>query len=463
MSFYKRYEIARLIHDGDVQTFSGTQVSTRRSIYLHLFGDVTLHPALGRLMQDVKLAEGAGRVIEVGEFGGGHYVVTDPIEGFTSLLDYLGVNPSVAAPPPPPPPPSEAVPRLRVPPAPPSEARPAPFVRAWRKPDPPVAPPPAAPSPPNELPQGADSGEEFTRQFHSRQSPQPSVQPGPQAGGEPGEFTQLFGSEKAQPRVAPAPRAKDAADEFTNLFGGSATAAPPQPAAHKPPAETDEFERLFQKPAAPTTDNSTFGGMPEAPQAPPPSPAPPPPPRPSALPPKPPLPALSGSHESGEFTRFFGRSLPGEHMNVEEEQAKNAALSEEPHVIPFRQASEFTRVFGPPPGSPGKAAPPPAPVSEQASRVSGLFDTSPDLRLPTDRAESPVAADNAEPDDYSKMIGASPQPEPPAVAPPPPQPAIAAPPAPQGTSRTKVILLIVCGFAGMVLAALMVYLLIARR
>jgi hypothetical protein len=97
MSFYKRYELAKMVREGEVKTFSGFEIATRRPIYLHLFEDIASHPALSRLMQMVRQAEAAGQVIEVGEFGGTYYVVTDPFERFTSLRDYLEANPPVAA------------------------------------------------------------------------------------------------------------------------------------------------------------------------------------------------------------------------------------------------------------------------------------------------------------------------------------------------------------------------------
>src|SRR5690242_3874173 len=93
MSFYKKYELVRMIRQGEVKTFSGYQVTTRQPIYLHLFDDVTSRPSLTRLMRMVKQAEAAGQVIEVGELGATSYVVTDPIDRFTSLVDYLEANP----------------------------------------------------------------------------------------------------------------------------------------------------------------------------------------------------------------------------------------------------------------------------------------------------------------------------------------------------------------------------------
>jgi hypothetical protein len=54
---------------------------------------VTSRPSLTRLMRMVKQAEAAGQVIEVGELGATSYVVTDPIDRFTSLVDYLEANP----------------------------------------------------------------------------------------------------------------------------------------------------------------------------------------------------------------------------------------------------------------------------------------------------------------------------------------------------------------------------------
>src|SRR5689334_13777792 len=44
-------------------------------------------------MRMVRQAEAAGQIIEAGEFGKTCFVVTDPIERFTSLLEYLEANP----------------------------------------------------------------------------------------------------------------------------------------------------------------------------------------------------------------------------------------------------------------------------------------------------------------------------------------------------------------------------------
>src|SRR5262245_51955358 len=93
MSFYKKYELVRMIHEDEVKTFSGFQSSTRQPIYLHLFDNVASRPSLGRLLRMVKQAEEAGQVLEVGEFGAICYVVTDPIARFTTLLEYLEANP----------------------------------------------------------------------------------------------------------------------------------------------------------------------------------------------------------------------------------------------------------------------------------------------------------------------------------------------------------------------------------
>ena len=61
-------EIAKMIKEGEVRTFSGFEALTRRAIYLHLFENVASSPSLSRLMQMVRQAEAAGQVIEVGEF-----------------------------------------------------------------------------------------------------------------------------------------------------------------------------------------------------------------------------------------------------------------------------------------------------------------------------------------------------------------------------------------------------------
>ena len=44
MSFYKKYELAKMIKEGEVRTFSGFEALTRRAIYLHLFENVASSP-----------------------------------------------------------------------------------------------------------------------------------------------------------------------------------------------------------------------------------------------------------------------------------------------------------------------------------------------------------------------------------------------------------------------------------
>lgn len=233
MSFYKRYELARLIHEDEVKTFTGFQTSSRRPIYLHLFAVINSRPAIGRLMQMVKQAEAAGQVIEAGEFGGTYYVVTDPIDRFTTLRDYLEANPptkSKAGPatprpataPPVSPPlarPSQPPVRRTPPPVPfepaPDPEAPAPSIfETWPAAGPPPAKVPGVPGPPPPGP---------------RHAPLEA-----QSGLEVGEFTQLFGLDKpaANPVAAPPAQWPRAAGPPQS----QPPAPPPPPVPPEPPA-----------------------------------------------------------------------------------------------------------------------------------------------------------------------------------------------------------------------------------
>src|ERR1039458_9792592 len=93
MSFYKKYELQRLIADGEAKTFRAIENSTGRSVYLHLF-----NPSGQRLLAILKSKLGSvpgkpvAPLLEIGEFAGSTYAVTLPIEPFSGLREWVALN-----------------------------------------------------------------------------------------------------------------------------------------------------------------------------------------------------------------------------------------------------------------------------------------------------------------------------------------------------------------------------------
>jgi len=391
MSFYQRYDLERLIADGEAKTFRAKENSTGRVVFLHLFnpeGQPLLAALQARFGQDPQ--NPVPPLLELGEFSGSPYAVTEPIAGFRTLREWLGRGAN-GEPLPPPPPRAPALPRstgktaeferlfdhVGPPPAspqgPPQNDEPAGFVGSY---------PPPAPAKPQPRPQ--PPGGEFTQAFGSLTPKNPLPKPAPPP--EAGDFTRVFGGNKT-----PAPAAPEAGD-FTQVFGGAKKPAPPAPAA-----ESGDFTRVFGGSKSP--------------------PAPAVPPRPSA-PQAPPL-------ETGQFTRFFGSGPSGEEINIEQEQAR-AAKDAPPESRPFQAPSEFTRVFGPEEGSPPRATPPQR--HSGVSGASGIFANpkmTPPPR-PLEPTKTSQAGRETGPGEYTRMIakpkeldaiGAGPSPLAPVAAP----------------------------------------------
>lgn len=357
MSFYKRYELARLIQEGDAKTFSAVEIATGRPILLHMLTPSVAMP-MASVREIVARAERNPQVLEVGEIAGSYYIASATVDGFQSFRKWVDSLP-----------PAAAVEPSR--PAPPAAVRPAP-----------------APTPPAEPPS------EFGQVF------------GPKAksgDGEPGEFTQLFyGKTLGKPAqaVPPLPRSPaDTGGEFTRLFGGDRDDTPRSTersrAAERSRSE-DEFKPVFDAPLSEPED---------APPVPAANPAPPwqeaiqkqaPPNKPGSV----------REDHSSEYTKFFGNSLPSEPVDIPAEQARQAGMVE-PKEKPFRQASDFTRVFGPG-GNPGQAqVVPNYPPGGQS--VSKMFEAS-DVPIMAPKAPGPVqnifANAPSAADDYAKVVGA---------------------------------------------------------
>src|ERR1039458_3367986 len=264
MSFYKKYELQRLIADGEAKTFRAIENSTGRLVYLHLF-----NPSGQRLLAILKSKLGSvpgkpvAPLLEIGEFAGSTYAVTLPIEPFSGLREWVALNLDTSDPKM-----AETSPLLLVP----SQA--APVVTTSVPPlvsETPVPPAPSPiPSPPVAAPPSllTDQAGDFTRMFVAM--PPAKENPAPPAAAPPslladkaGEFTRMFVAvrppkekpmpPRATPPAAPAPPAAasllaDQRGEFTRIFDSG----PPKTPAPSPSAPAaGEFTRLFEDPPAP--------------------------------------------------------------------------------------------------------------------------------------------------------------------------------------------------------------------
>ena len=369
MSFYKKYELERLIADGEVKTFRAKESSTGRIVFLHLF-----NPGSQALLADLKgkLLGPGGKpmppLLEFGEFAGNPYAVTDSSEAFSGLREWVSQQPDAI--------------RTSLPEAP----RPAPA------PAPRLVVAPAA-------------------------SPLPALPPE-----EPGEFTRLFGSVAAQPKPpAPAPSQApvpsphlldDASREFGQMFPSSQ----PTPAAERPlpQEELGDFTRAFGPPQLKAAGIAKPPVREQAPYVP---LAPPAPPEPRRAPESPKAPEPSRAPDdwappadTGAFTKLFGSGLSGEAIDIASEQAK-AARTGGNDSRPFQKAGEFTRMFGPDlVGGDVPVAPPAVAPLSLNTAASGIFGRSLDPPpVPRSGAELPVtpgaAAEPGQQGEYTRVFG----------------------------------------------------------
>lgn len=414
MSFYKRYELDRLIADGDAKTFRAVENATGRPVLLHMFnpsGAAVLAVLKSKLARDP--ARLSPPLLELGDFAGSPYAVTEEVADFKDVRSWLAAMPEGPMPIPPAPTPEPAasgarVSQLRAPSRPGSTtdrfnqlfdekpARPDEQSRVMRPPSPPaVAAPPtprpaaaaAPPSPPPAPPQPNQG--EFTRMFGVPSSPPKSVPP-PAPQHEPGEFTRMF--------QAPGGSAAPAA----NSTPRSTPPAPaPQSGSGQTVSEPGEFTRWFKLPEQ-AGSQAPRSGSPSSPATPPPvaksqgddfermfGPAPV----------QAPEPIESQANERGQFTGLFGMGQVGESINIEEEQAR-AARSGAPEARPFQAPSEFTRMFGPGEGR-GTSAPPPPKTVRSAS---GLFGDPAELRQAVKGPGEPRTQTQIGPGEYTRII-----------------------------------------------------------
>jgi len=480
MSFYKKYELDRLIADGEAKTFRAVENSTGRAVFLHLFNP-SGQPMLAVLKS--KLGGDTGRpvppLIEVGEFAGNPYAVTEAIEPFHNLREWISANvtasnpllkedssPSLALP-------EETALPQSAPPPPSNQLLtdgPGEFARSH-------VPPPAA------APPVSDASDEFGRMFEIPKKERTPVSPAPAGlvAEVPGEFTSLFQppQQRSTPSPPPAPRppagglVAEAPGEFTSLLlppQQRSTPSPPPPAASLVTEEPGEFTSLFHPPQQRSTAAPPPAPVAEkpgeftnplqlSPQRTPSAPAPPGNPRPALWPP----PAPEASAETGQFTRLFGSRLPGEAIDIEKEHA-NASLATPPENRPFQAAGEFTRMFGPEgakgPSTPAGPEPPPFDhTSTRLSSASGMFGDSEYLaKIAAEALSGGQPADSA-PGEYTRFFDAPKQ-----QAQGPSQPTAPAAPLPEAVPAKKShrdLVMIVA--AVVVLVALVVVVIVLRK
>jgi hypothetical protein len=396
-----------------------------------------------------KLVAASGKpvppLLEIGEFAGSQYAVTESSEPFSSLREWVDRQPEAllaASPAPPGPPPPKPAPRPPGPPAasqPPGllDEEPGEFTRQFPSSGPLEKPaqharPPVAADPPGLL---DDAAGEFARQFPSSAPLEKPVQRArlPVAANPPGllddaagEFTRQFPSsaplekpaQRAGPPVAANPPGllDDAAGEFHQML------PPSRPSGTTPatPAEEEigDFTRAFGA-APPKTPERA---RPPARLPKPPGPPPAPPPRDVPAPPRhevppPPSPsvdwassALAGrADDTGEFTKLFGSGLSGRAIDIAGEQAKAARTSVNENR-PFQKAGEFTRIFGPEMGGEAAAGPPPAAPFSLNTSASGVFGSPADVAKPVKAAaDAPTQPmSEGEPGEYTKSFGEKP-------------------------------------------------------
>ena len=93
MSFYKKYELDRLMADGEAKSFRAVENSTGRMVFLHLFNP-SGQPLLAALKSKLGGVKGkpVAPLIELGEFAGAPYAVTEALEPFGNLRDWIAAH-----------------------------------------------------------------------------------------------------------------------------------------------------------------------------------------------------------------------------------------------------------------------------------------------------------------------------------------------------------------------------------
>jgi hypothetical protein len=408
VSFYRKYELERLVQKAEPKTFRAREVSTGQAVYLHMLGG--LDAASRRPLLDKALALLAAHnpaILDVDDSQFAPYVVTGIIEDFAGLPAWLERIPGGAP---------AASPRASAPLSPDAVATRTMEMPAFSSKGAPPAPAassgaepgeftkmfggaglkPAAPPPPARTSVSVSPGAQPSAASPQPSRMQPAAPPMPSAASGGSEFSRVFGSANA-PAAAPV---NSGPGEFTRMFGapppapsdnpaGFSPTPPPQPLPEAPlpwePRAVAPSYPLVETPAAasyplvetPDTQKKV-ATRPPLPVAPTPPPvAQQPAPRPSAYegsasmwnsPP----PADSGP---GEFTRFFGSPMAASSLPIEEIERGRMPEAHAPADKPFDGPGEFTRFFGS--SKPGDNPPPaqtPAQFATFSGRATGLFN-----------------------------------------------------------------------------------------
>jgi hypothetical protein len=399
-----KYELLRPIPSSRFQSFHSRNVSTGKSLMLHFLDpeDATSHDLLGlmaRLPSDAKAI-----FIDHGDHEGVPYFVTDVLENFVSLREWIngrlgGGAPAVASEAMAPADDNAKTERLLRPLAPEPPRPPDPVKAA-----PPPPPPPAIPPPP------------------------PPAMPPPEQKAQPGEFTMMFGSKGPAPGPSPA-----AADPIL----------PPQPPKVESKPAVGEFTQFFGRMGEARIEDSPI--PPAAPAAPPP---PPPPRHDSAFGGAPP----AAKQGPGEFTMLFGKSQEPPPASYSPPAYAPPAYTPPPPPVTAPSPSDTMEMLraaarAPAPPSPPSPpatrgpAPPPIPPASAADSWSNATDAFRAPELPRKPAAAPLPQ-AAGPSDFTVIIrgGTRSLPPEPGIAaggvagppgvPPPAMPAPAVPPLP---------------------------------
>jgi hypothetical protein len=238
-----------------------------------------------------------------------------------------------------------------------------------------------------------------------------------------GEFSRIFGKtpgEEPLPEKT-APRKAASEESISDWLSRPIETEKPKPASSGPLDDTLEGFGLENR-----------------------APDPPPKQPPAAEPP------WQSKNDSGEFTRFFGAGLRGDDIDIEQEQALQAATPE-PDTRPFQSAGEFTRMFGADPAKARTPTPPPPPRAQaNASSLDIFAQQSQEVS-----SESSVRP----PGEYTKLFG----PQSPGAATPQPEPAPKPAPPPPVAKQSRWRPYVVMGVVAVVLIGLLVALLVLKN
>jgi len=162
--------------------------------------------------------------------------------------------------------------------------------------------------------------------------------------------------------------------------------------------------------------------------------------------------------EPGVFTQFFESPIASEHMDVEAVEARPSAATPPPQPAPFRDAGDFTRLFGsadPPAG--GVPGPPPSPVTAGES-YTAIFAAKLPPPLPTAKHTATHPAQEAAPGEYTQIFG-QPLPVPEAKPSPPTRPVAAAAQQFERRGRRRYLPILLGCLGGLVVILLLIFLL----